>query len=157
MIRKKDHFSNSSPRVYSGKNVVMTNQAIPVVRAHHHRRQFNDFCGTAFDPPVEMLKNYGVDISAETEEMRQDVPINPLPDELMGAGPQAFLNSAQDMGYDAHKLNHFIYPTKCKLNCQLCMYGCPYGAKWDARSFVGQSSGKRRKNDQLCQSGESDH
>ncbi len=137
---KKGTFFSTLPRAFiPGKNVVMTSQAIPVVRAITTGGSSMIFCGTAFDPPVEMLKNYGVDISAETEEMRQDVPITPLPDELMGAGPQAFLNSAQDMGYDAHKLNHFIYPTKCKLNCQRCMYGCPYGAKWDARSFVDKA------------------
>ena len=137
---KKGSFFKTVPRAFiPGKNVVMTSQAIPIVRAITTGGSSVIFCGTAFDPPVDMLKKYGVDISAETEEMMQDVPINPLPDALMGPGPSAFLNSAQELGYNAHKLNHFIYPNKCKTNCQLCMYGCPFGAKWDARSFVDEA------------------
>ena len=137
---KKGSFFKTIPRAFiPGKNLVMTKQALPVVRAITTGGSSVIFCGTAFNPPVDMLKNYGVDISAEAEEMKQDVPINALPDELMGPGPSVFLNSAQDLGYNAHKLNHFIYPTKCKTNCQLCMYGCPYGAKWDARSFVNEA------------------
>jgi choline dehydrogenase-like flavoprotein len=137
---KKGSVFNMVPRAFiPGKSVVMTSQALPVVRAITTGGSSVIFCGTAFDPPVEMLKNYGVDISVEAEEMKADVPINALPDELMGPGPSAFLNSAQDLGYDAHKLNHFINPAKCKPDCQLCMYGCPYGGKWDARSFVDKA------------------
>jgi choline dehydrogenase-like flavoprotein len=134
---KKGTFFSTLPRAFiPGKSVVMTKQAIPVVRAITAGGSSMIFCGTAFDPPVDMFKSYGVDISVEAEEMKADVPMAPLPDELMGAGPNAFLESAVDLGYDAHKLNKFIYPSKCKLNCQRCMYGCPYGAKWDARHFV---------------------
>ncbi len=137
---QKGTFFSVVPRAFvPGQSAVMTSQALPVVRAITTGGSSVIFCGTAFDPPVDMLKSYGVDISAEVEEMKQDVPLSTLPDELMGRGPSAFLNSAQDLGYDAHKLNHFIEPAKCELNCQLCMYGCPYGAKWDARSFVDKA------------------
>jgi choline dehydrogenase-like flavoprotein len=137
---KKGTFFSTLPRAFiPGKTLVMTKQAVPIVRAITTGGSSMIFCGTAFDPPVDMLKNYGVDISAEAEEMKADVPMAPLPDELMGAGPNAFLESAVDLGYDAHKLNKFIYPSKCKLNCQRCMYGCPYGAKWDARNFVDKA------------------
>lgn len=122
-----------------GKSVVMTKQAVPIVRAITAGGSSLIFCGTAFEPPVDMLKSYGVDISKEAEEMKNDVPMAPLPDELMGAGPRAFIESAVDLGYDAHKLNKFIYPSKCLTKCQLCMYGCPYGAKWNARHFVDQA------------------
>lgn len=137
---KKGTFFSTVPRAFiPGKTLVMTKQAVPIVRAITTGGSSMIFCGTAFDPPVDMLKNYGVDISVEAEDMKNDVPMAPLPDELMGAGPNAFLESAVDLGYDAHKLNKFIYASKCKLNCQRCMYGCPYGAKWDARRFVDKA------------------
>ena len=137
---KKGTFFSTLPRAFiPGKSVVITKQAVPIVRAITTGGSSMIFCGSAFDPPVDMFKSYGVDISVEAEEMKNDVPIAPLPDELMGAGPNAFLESAVDLGYDAHKLNHFIHPAKCKPNCQLCMYGCPYGAKWDARNFVDKA------------------
>jgi choline dehydrogenase-like flavoprotein len=137
---EKGSFFKTLPRAFiPGKNVVLTRQALPVVRAITTGGSSMIFCGTAFDPPVDMLKRYGVDISKETEELRDDLPITQLPDELMGPGPQTFLNSAMDLGYDARKLNKFIYPSRCRENCQLCMYGCPYGAKWDARRFVAEA------------------
>ncbi|MBT4265489.1 MAG: GMC family oxidoreductase [Deltaproteobacteria bacterium] len=137
---KKGSFLKTIPRAFvPGKSVVMTNQALPVVRAITTGGSTMIFCGTAFDPPIEMFKSYGVDISAEAEEMKNDLPIAPLPDELMNVGPQVFLESAGDLGYDVHKLNKFIDSSKCKKECQLCMYGCPFGAKWDARSFVEQA------------------
>lgn len=137
---QKGTFFKTLPRAFvPGKNVVLTRQALPVVRAITTGGSSMIYCGTAFDPPIDMLKRYGVDISAETEELRDDVPITKLPDELMGPGPQTFLNSAMDLGYNAHKLNKFIYPSRCQENCQLCMYGCPHGAKWDARRFVAEA------------------
>ncbi len=137
---KKGSFFSAVPRAFiPGKSIVMTRQAVPIVRAITTGGSSMIFCGSAFDPPVDMFKSYGVDISAEVKEMRNDVPIAPLPDELMGAGPNAFLESAVDLGYDGHKLNHFLHPSKCKLNCQRCMYGCPYNAKWDAREFVDKA------------------
>ena len=136
----KGSFFRTLPRAFiPGKSVVMTKQAVPVVRAITAGGSSMIFCGTAFAPPVDMFKSYGVDISAEVEEMKKDLPMAPLPDELMGAGPRTFLSSALDLGYDAQKLNKFIYPSKCRTKCQLCMYGCPYGAKWDARQFVDKA------------------
>jgi len=137
---QKGTFFKTLPRAFvPGKNVVLTRQALPVVRAITTGGSSMIYCGTAFDPPIDLLKRYGVDISAETEELRDDLPITKLPDELMGPGPRTFLNSAMDLGYDAHKLNKFIYPSRCRENCQLCMYGCPHGAKWDARRFVAEA------------------
>ena len=137
---KKGTFFSTLPRAFvPGKSVVMTKEALPVVRAITTGGSSMIFCGTAFDPPIDMLKTYGVDISVEAEEMKNDVPMLPLPDELMNAGPNVFLESAGDLGYNVNKLNKFIDPSKCKTRCQLCMYGCPFGAKWDARQFVDQA------------------
>lgn len=131
---------NAFPRAFlPGKSVIMTTQAIPVIRATTTGGSSVIYCGTAFSPPLDMLKKYGVDISEEAESMRKDVPIAELPDELMGPGPQRFLDSAQELGYDAHKLTKFIHPSKCRADCQLCLYGCPYGAKWNARHFVDEA------------------
>ena len=122
-----------------GKGMVVTRQALGVVRAITTGGSSMIYCGTAFDPPVDMLKTYGVDISDEAERVRADVPIAPLSDELMAAGPKRFLDSAQDLGYNAHKLQKFIHQNKCRVKCQRCMYGCPYAAKWSARLFVDEA------------------
>ena len=135
---KKGTIASTLPRAFvPGKSVVMTHQALPVVRGITTGGSSVIFCGTAFDVPVDLFKSHGLDLSVESEEIKRDLPIMPLTDELMGAGPKAFFESAGDLGYNVHKLNKFIDISKCKLNCQRCMYGCPYGAKWDARHFVG--------------------
>ena len=135
---KKGTISSMIPRAFvPGKSVVMTHQALPVVRGITTGGSSVIFCGTAFDVPVDMFKSHGLDLSVESEEMKRDLPIMPLTDELMGAGPKSFFESAGDLGYNVNKLDKFIDISKCKLNCQRCMYGCPYGAKWDARQFVG--------------------
>lgn len=137
---KKGTFPSMVSRaLIPGRSAVMTSQGLPVIRAITTGGSSVIFCGTAFDPPVDMLKKYGVDISAEFEEMKGDLPMVPLPDELMGPGPKVFEESAGDIGFDVKRLIKFIDPSKCKLNCQRCMYGCPYGAKWDARDFVDKA------------------
>jgi choline dehydrogenase-like flavoprotein len=49
------------------------------------------------------------------------------------------MSSAQDLGYPWEKINKFIFQDKCKTNCWRCAYGCPYGAKWNARNFVDEA------------------
>lgn len=119
-----------------GKSLLVTSQLLATIRAITTGGSSMVYCGTAFPAPVDMLKSFGVDISAEVEDVKAEVPMEPLCDELMMAGPRKFMESALELGYDCHKLNKFIYQNKCRSKCQLCSYGCPYGAKWNARHFV---------------------
>jgi choline dehydrogenase-like flavoprotein len=97
------------------------------------------YCGTAFDPPFEMLESHGIDIRNEIEALKNEIPIKPLADELMGPMANKMMTSAQDLGYDWQKINKFIFQDKCKTGCWRCAYGCPYGAKWTARNFVDEA------------------
>ena len=97
------------------------------------------YCGTAFDPPFEMLESHGVDIRTEIEELKKEVPVEPLSDDLMGPMASRMMSSAQDLGYDWQKINKFIFQDKCRVGCWRCAYGCPYGAKWTARNFVEEA------------------
>ena len=136
----KGTIQQTIPRAFiPGKGLLITQQLLGMIRAITTGGSSLLYCASAFEPPVEMFKTYGVDITKEVEEIRGDVPIAPLSDELMGPGPQKFLESAQELGYDAHKLNKFIYQNKCRTKCQLSSYGCPYGAKWNARHFVDEA------------------
>jgi choline dehydrogenase-like flavoprotein len=97
------------------------------------------YCGTAFDPPFEMLESHDIDIRNEIEELKNEIPIKPLSDELMGPMARRMMTSAQDLGYDWQKLNKFIFQDKCRSGCWRCAYGCPYDAKWTARNFVEEA------------------
>lgn len=100
------------------------------------------YCATAFDPPYDMLDSYGIDLRSEVAELKQEIPMAPTEDRLMGVGARVIMDSALDLGYDWKKLNKFIYQDKCKADCGKCSYGCPYGAKWTARNFVEESVDK---------------
>jgi len=98
------------------------------------------YCATAFEPPYEMLKSYGIDIEDEVRELKNEIPIAPLKDDLIGPGARKIMESAIDLGYEWNKINKFIYQDKCRLDCRMCSYGCPYGAKWTARNFIEQAT-----------------
>ena len=97
------------------------------------------YCGTAFDPPFEMLESHGINLRNEIEELTNEIPIKPLADELMGPMGTRIMSSAQDMGYEWQKLNKFIFQDKCRAGCWRCAYGCPYDGKWSARNFVEEA------------------
>jgi len=97
------------------------------------------YCGTAFDPPFEMLESHGIDIRNEIEELKNEIPIKPLSDALMGPMAKQMMTSAQDLGYDWQKINKFIFQDKCRTGCWRCAYGCPYDAKWTARNFAEEA------------------
>jgi choline dehydrogenase-like flavoprotein len=133
----KGTFTQTVPQIFMpGKSLLVTGQALGMVRGITTGGSSIFYCATAFDPPVTMLKSYGVDITEEVEEVRAEVPMDPLSDELMSPAGSRFLESAHDLGYDAKKLKKFIFQDKCKKDCDLCSYGCPEGAKWTARNFV---------------------
>jgi choline dehydrogenase-like flavoprotein len=123
-----------------GKNILVTNKKMHLLlRGTTTGGSSVFYCGTAFDPPFEMLESHGIDIRNEIEELKNEIPIKPLSDELMGPMANRMMASAQDLGYDWQKLNKFIFQDKCRTDCWRCAYGCPYGAKWTARNFVEEA------------------
>jgi len=118
------------------KHVLFTYNMLGMVRAVTTGGSSVYYYATAFDPPFDMLKQYGIDISKEIDEVKQEIPIAPLRDDLIGPLAKRIMHSANDLGYNWKKLNKFVYQGKCRPNCDKCNYGCPYGAKWNARYFV---------------------
>jgi choline dehydrogenase-like flavoprotein len=120
-----------------GKNILITNKKLHVLlRGTTTGGSSVFYCGTAFDPPFEMLESHGIEIRKEIDELKKEVPVEPLSDELMGPMARRMMTSALDLGYEWKKINKFIYQDKCMTGCWRCAYGCPYGAKWTARNFV---------------------
>jgi choline dehydrogenase-like flavoprotein len=97
------------------------------------------YYATAFDPPLERFKHYGIDLTQAVDDIRRELPTEPLDDRLVGPMATRIMNSARNLGYDWQKLPKFIDQAKCRLDCWRCNYGCPYQAKWNARWFVDQA------------------
>jgi choline dehydrogenase-like flavoprotein len=106
------------------------------------------YYGTAFDPPLEMFKSYGVDIGKEVEETRHDLPVGPLPDEWIGPMSRRIMESAQDLGFEWKKLNKFFYKERLE-NAGKAGWGwmaAPnYESKWNARMYVDEAVRKGAK------------
>ncbi len=97
------------------------------------------FCGTALKPPPWIKEKYGIDLDQEVDELYREVPIKPLPDNLVGPAAQKMMQAAQDLGMDWNLLDKWIRPEKCIPDCGKCMVGCKEGAKWTAREYVEEA------------------
>jgi choline dehydrogenase-like flavoprotein len=53
------------------------------------------------------------------------------------------MESAQELGFRWDKLPKIVFQDKCRLNCDKCVMGCPYEAKWTSRMFI----------EEVCQNG----
>jgi choline dehydrogenase-like flavoprotein len=123
-----------------GKSILITNKKMHVLlRGITTGGSSVFYCGTAFDPPFEMMESHGIELRKEIEELKKEIPIEPLSDQLMGPMASRMMTSAQDLGYDWQKINKFIFQDKCRTGCWRCAYGCPYDAKWTARNFVEEA------------------
>ncbi len=122
-----------------GKSLLITNHLLGMVRGITTGGSSVFYYGTAFDPPMDMLKAHGMDITKEVEEIKQELPVKPLADHLIGPMAKRIMASARDLGYAWNPLPKFVFQERCQPNCWRCNYGCPFGAKWNARMFVNQA------------------
>ncbi|WP_342116556.1 FAD-dependent oxidoreductase [Pseudoduganella sp. OTU4001] len=91
---------------------------------------------TAAAPPLERFAALGIDLAPALAECRAELPIGPLPDELLGPLAQRIMQAARAAGLPWQKLDKMIRPSICRTGCWRCVYGCPYGAKWSARELL---------------------
>lgn len=94
---------------------------------------------TAADPPAAMFAAHGIDLSAELRALRAELPIGPLPDNLVGPMATRIMAGARSLGLEWHKLDKMIRPALCRSGCWRCAYGCPFGAKWSARDLLDEA------------------
>lgn len=132
-----------------GKSLLVTGDLCGMVRGIITGGSSVFYYGSAFDPPLDMFDVCGIDLRRDIEDIRTELPIEPLSDELMGPMARRIMQSARDLGYDWRKLPKFINQDKCRPDCFRCNYGCPEGAKWSSRMFVDESrqDGARLIND----------
>ena len=122
-----------------GKSLLFTNQMLSLVRGISTGGSTFLYYATAFDPPHEVFKRYGIDISDEVHEAKRELPVAPLSDDLIGPFAKRIMASAQELGLPWGKLPKMIDQERCRVDCDKCTYGCPYGAKWTARNYVGKA------------------
>lgn len=119
-----------------GRSLHFTQQMLGLIHAITLGGSSTIYYANAFDPPFATFDAYGIDLRSEVAELKQELPVQPLSDDLMGPAAKRILDSARDLGYGWQKLPKIVYQDKCRLNCDKCVMGCPYGAKWSSRMYI---------------------
>ena len=123
-----------------GKNILFAKRLMAMVRAVTTGGSSVYYYGTAFSPPVDMFKKYGINISKELAETKKELPIKPLPDEWIGPLTSRIMESACELGYDWKKLDKFIYHEKLNKDIWSNWYCAPgFESKWNARMYVDEA------------------
>jgi len=94
---------------------------------------------TAGPPPLAMFAAHGIDLAPALAELQAELPMAPLPDELIGPMAKRIQQGALMQGLAWRKLDKLIRPQSCRTGCWRCVYGCPFGAKWTARDFIDEA------------------
>ena len=94
---------------------------------------------TAGPPPLALFAAHGVDLAPALAELQTELPMAPLPDQLIGPMAQRIQQGALAQGLAWRKLDKLIRPQSCRTGCWRCVYGCPFGAKWTARDFIDEA------------------
>jgi choline dehydrogenase-like flavoprotein len=110
------------------------------------------YTGTAWDPPEKLFEKYDINLSNEAKEIKEELGVQTVPDELIGPGAKIITQSARDLGFNWEKIQKFLTVENCKTNCNSCYYGCKHGAKWHARDWAidAVNNGAVLMNDTHC-------
>jgi choline dehydrogenase-like flavoprotein len=122
-----------------GKSTLFTPQMLALVRGITTGGSTVHYYATSFPVPFDMLKSYGIDISNEVKELREELPVAPLKDEMVGPMSKRLMDSAQSLGYNWKKLDKFMYQDKWRPGYKFGHYGDPHRVKWSARMYVEEA------------------
>ena len=122
-----------------GKGVFMHRDLSLLVRALTTGGTSTINFATAAAPPAAMFAGHGIDLAPALAAWRAELPMAPLPDDLVGPMAARIMTAARARGLDWRKLDKMIRPATCRTGCWRCVYGCPFGAKWSARELVDEA------------------
>ncbi len=125
-----------------GKGMLITKDFLQVVRCLTLGGTSLMYLGCAWDPPLDMFAKYDVDLETELNEIKTELNVSPIPDDLIGPRAKALTASALDLGYDWKKIPKLVNWDNCRKNCYSCFYGCPHEAKFQARDWALEAAEK---------------
>ncbi len=125
--------------LWPGRSMLFTPQMLCLVRGITTGGSSVHYYATSFPVPVDILKSYGIDINEEVKELKRELPVGPLKEDMIGPMSQRIMESAQSLGYAWNKLDKFIYQNRWKPGYEFGHYGDPHDVKWNARMYVKES------------------
>lgn len=84
------------------------------------------------------LKSLGINLEPEFEELAREIPIHVSHRHNWRPATRELFSICERMGLHPEALPKFGDPGNC-VNCGLCVLGCKYNAKWDARELLNKA------------------
>ena len=122
-----------------GKSLLLTNELLGMVRGITTGGSSLFYYATSFPVPVDMLRSHGVDVAAEVEEARAELPVAALAAAMMTPMASRIMASAQHLGFAWHKLDKFMYQNRWKPEYPFGYFGDRHHVKWSARMYVEEA------------------
>jgi ferredoxin len=94
-------------------------------------------CGNMIRAEVG-LKEIGLDLSKEYEELERQIGIGTFPRERWRPVTERMFMAAEQMGLSPRPTPKAVDVARCTA-CGLCEVGCPTGARWDSRRFLNEA------------------
>ena len=129
----KPDISINIPRMLRNKEMMFIGKGRTLVRGIRTGGTSVLYYGTAYEPPSDLFLPYGIELSGEIEELKKELPIGPLRDELIGPAAKKIMESALWLGYPWKKLSKFIFQDLCTPE------HFPYEAQWNAVQYVHEA------------------
>jgi choline dehydrogenase-like flavoprotein len=125
--------------LFPGRGLLFTPQMLGLVRGITTGGSTIHYYATSFPVPFDILKAYGIDIRTEVKELREELPVAPLKDDMVGPMSNRIIQSANDLGYNWKKLDKFMYQDRWEPGYKFGHYGDPHGVKWNARMYIEEA------------------
>lgn len=122
-----------------GKNILVTNERLPVIRGVSTGGSSMLFYATCFPVPFDMFRAHGIELEGTMAEVTDELPIGPLKDEMIGPGAARIMESAHDLNYDWQKIDKFMHQDNWKPGKKFGYFGDRHGVKWTAREYVEEA------------------
>lgn len=97
--------------------------------------------GLSWDPPNDIFQKYGINLSEEVDEIKNEICIKPLDSYQMGPVAKMISTSAKELGYDWREIDR-LFNDPGKFQHTSYFMGDKTGARWDARGWVFEAVGK---------------
>jgi choline dehydrogenase-like flavoprotein len=86
----------------------------------------------------EDLRALGLDLDREFEEIAREIPITTAHQLRWHPTTRRLFRTFDDLGLDPVAVPKMGNAARCR-HCGRCMLGCPYGRKWDSRTYLDQA------------------
>ncbi len=86
----------------------------------------------------EDLRALGLDLDREFEEITREIPITTAHQLRWHPTTRHLFRTFDDLGLDPVALPKMGDAARCR-HCGRCMLGCPYGRKWDSRTYLDEA------------------